>query len=69
MTLSQYCDYLGWSGLELARRVGINPRTARKALANQPVRHKVAFKIAEVLSASMEQEIRPGDIEGLTTRR
>lgn len=69
MTLQQYCDYLGWSGLELARQAGINPRTARKALANGPIRHGAAGKIAKALSASMKQEIKPGDIEGLTTRR
>jgi hypothetical protein len=69
MTLLDYCKYLGWSGLEFSRRAGINPRTARKALAQKPVAGHVATKIAETLSAALEKQIRPGDIDGLTTRR
>ena len=65
MTLSQHCRNLGWDAAELARRAGINARTARKALDGDPVTARVARAIAQALTEALGRIVTVGNIDGL----
>lgn len=65
MTLEHHCRNLGWDAAELARRAGINARTARKALEGEAISARVARDIAAALSAALGRTITVGSIDGL----
>lgn len=68
MTLSEYCEQLGWNAPELSRQAGIDYKTARKALDGEKIGAKQARDIAQALSAAFGKRINVGDIEGLNYR-
>lgn len=65
MTLENHCRNLGWDAAELARRAGINARTARKALDGDPVAARVARAIAQALTEALGRIVTVGSIDGL----
>jgi plasmid maintenance system antidote protein VapI len=56
---------LGWNASDLARQANINEKTARKAIAQEPVSAATAQKIAVALTYHIQERILPGEIEGL----
>ncbi len=65
MTLQEYCDQLGWPVAELARRAGIDWRTADRAVKGEPISARAARDIAQALSAATGHRVNVGDIVGL----
>lgn len=68
MTLADYCRKLGWNASELARRAGVNVRTAQRALDGQRINAENARAIAQALSTELDTTVYVGDLEGLNYR-
>lgn len=68
MTLSEYLQHLGWNLSDLCRNAHIEMHTARRAVKEGVISARTARKLADCLSKAMGQEIKPGDIRGLTIR-
>jgi transcriptional regulator with XRE-family HTH domain len=64
-TLRTYRINLGWSVRRLAQEAGISPQVARRAEDGDPIQASTAKAIADALSRTLGQEIKPSDIEGL----
>lgn len=64
-TLKQYRFEAGLSLSELARRAGIDVGTVRRAEKGEAVQELNAYKIAQVLSQSLGQQISIQDLDGL----
>lgn len=67
-TLGEYCSELGWDISELARKAGINWRTAQRALDGDVVNIRSARDIARAISEAKGETINVPDIRGLMIR-
>lgn len=68
MTVSGYCQLLGWNTPTLARQAGIDYKTAQKAMEGKTISSRAATSIAEAFSEATGRKIYAGDIEGLNIR-
>lgn len=67
MNLIEHCRKLGWNASELARRAGINLRTAQRAMEGRRINAENARAIAQALSDELGETVYVGDL-GLNYR-
>lgn len=65
MNLDEYRIECGWSIRRMAREVGIDFNTLKRALDGQKVSGDTAKKIALAISKELKQDIRYTQIDGL----
>lgn len=69
MTITQYCNLLGWNASMLAGKAEINYRSAYKAMNSEPVANKVAVAVCKAFSEALERKVLPGEVEGLVIKK